>query len=304
MAPQKIVALSTMWGIGRYQNMAPFVDKVREMGFSHIELNYQVTGAMLDELKGCPDLAVSSVHSPCPGQELPDGRWTYRLRMTSQDSVEREPALQSAMDTIDTAVAMGAPVMVVHVGSVPLQDGLEPRLRDMYRNGDAGTPEFRELRDRLLADRDNRKAPYLDAAYDVLRRIVSCAKERGIRVGLESRFYFHEIPNLEEARAFLSEFGGAVGYWHDFGHCENLARLGFTPHRDWLETLGTRMIGTHIHDVIGIADHKAPGMGTLDLGTLSSYLPEDAIRVCELASANTEEQVREGLALLKRAGIA
>jgi len=201
----RVIALSTMWGIGRYEHMAPFVQKVHEMGFTHVEVNYQVTEAMLEELKACPGLAVSSVHSPCPGRELADGRWTYRLRMTSEEEDEWRPALQAALDTVDTARALGAPVVVLHVGSVPLDQGLEPRLREMYNNGQAHTPGFVELRDLLLAQREARKGPYLQTAFERVRRVADYASDRGIKVGLESRYYFHEIPNLEEMLSFMTD---------------------------------------------------------------------------------------------------
>ncbi|MDO8691599.1 MAG: TIM barrel protein [Dehalococcoidia bacterium] len=303
MAQDTVIALSTMWGIGRYEHMAQFVEKTRDLGFTHVELNYQVTAEMLGQLQVCPSLAVSSVHSPCPGRVLPDGRWTYRLRMTSEDDEERLPALEAALASIDTAVAVKAPVVVLHVGSVPLEPGLEPRLREMYKGGQAGTGEFQEVREKLLADRNARKDRYIETALKNLRQLTSYASERGVRIGLESRYYFHEIPNLEETRLFLDEFKDAVGYWHDAGHCENLARLGFAPHRDWLEAFSERMIGTHLHDIDILADHKAPGKGTLDLDSVARYIPPDAIRVCELSSVNTEEEVLAGLAVLTKAGI-
>ncbi len=303
MAKDTVIALSTMWGIGRYDHMSQFVEKTRNLGFTHVELNYQVTEEMLEQLKACSSLAVSSVHSPCPGRALPDGRWTYRLRMTSEDDQERLPALEGALTAVDVAVELKAPVVVLHVGSVPLEPGLEPRLREMYKGGQAETGEFQEVRERLLADRNGRKDRYIETALKNLRQLTGYAGDRGVRIGLESRYYFHEIPNLEETRLFLDEFGDAVGYWHDVGHCENLARLGFAPHRDWLEAFSGHMIGTHLHDIDVLADHKAPGKGTLDLDRVAPYIPAGAIRVCELSSANTEEDVLAGLAVLTKAGI-
>ena len=303
MLRTKPIALSTMWGIGRFDNLATMVEKSHELGFTHIEVNYQVTETMLEELRSVPHLAVSSVHCPCPGRQLSDGRWTYRLRMTAEEEDEWQPALQGALDTVDTAVALGASVMVLHVGSVPLEDGLEPKLRDMYKKGEFRRPEYCDLRERLLAQREARKAPYLDAAYERVRRLVDRAGEHGIRVGLESRYYFHEIPNLEEMALFMEEFGDSVGYWHDVGHAENLERLGFTPHIDWLKTLGHRMIGVHLHDISTLADHEAPGKGDLNLRAIAPYVPDEAIRVCELTSGNSEEDIRAGLAVLRQAGL-
>jgi sugar phosphate isomerase/epimerase len=303
MPGKRQVALSTMWGIGRFEHMADFASRAQELGFSHIELNYQVTGDMLEELVEGSPLPISSVHCPCPGRQLPDGRWTYRLRLSSEDEEERSLALQGALETVDTAVRVGAGLIVVHVGSVPLDEGLEPRLREMHKNGAGQAPEYQELRELLLAQREARRGPYLDASFQSLRQIVDYATDRGVKVGLESRFYFHEIPNLQEAAWLLEEFGDGVGYWHDVGHAENLARLGFTPHEEWLRTLGSRMVGIHLHDIDQLTDHKAPGLGSLDLAAIAPYVPDAALRVCELNNGNSEEEVKSGLALLEEAGL-
>ncbi|MDP2727731.1 MAG: TIM barrel protein, partial [Dehalococcoidia bacterium] len=189
----RVIALSTMWGIGYDERMGQLMDKARDMGFTHLELNYQVTETMLAELRARPGLSVSSVHSPCPGREVSGGRWTYRLRLTAEDEEEWRPALEGALGTVDTAVALGAPVMVLHVGSVPLEDGLETRLRDLYKKREGHSSEFLEIRERLLAQREARKSLYLEAAFERVRRIVDYASDRGVMVGLESRYYFHEI---------------------------------------------------------------------------------------------------------------
>ncbi|MCJ7622607.1 MAG: hypothetical protein MUO76_03820, partial [Anaerolineaceae bacterium] len=63
-----------------------------------------------------------------------------------------------------------------------------------------------------------------------------------------------------------------------------------------------RMYGVHLHDVIGVADHHAPGTGEIDFHTVVKYLPEDAYRACEVMSFNSVEQVRNGVKILKDSG--
>ena len=55
------IGLSTMWVAERFNNIADFVDEVRQYGFDHIQLNYNLTPQMARELPGISALKVSSI---------------------------------------------------------------------------------------------------------------------------------------------------------------------------------------------------------------------------------------------------
>jgi len=57
-----------------------------------------------------------------------------------------------------------------------------------------------------------------------------------------------------------------------------------------------------LHDVIGISDHYAPGLGNVDFRRVAGYLPNDAFRTIEAMSFNPPEQIRTGLKMLAEAG--
>ena len=63
------------------------------------------------------------------------------------------------------------------------------------------------------------------------------------------------------------------------------------------------MIGIHLHDVRGIDDHYAPGIGDLDWDLVARNIPKDAIRVCELANWNAPENVAGAVTFLRSKGI-
>ena len=79
------------------------------------------------------------------------------------------------------------------------------------------------------------------------------------------------------------------------GHAQHLSRLGFYPFEEWLERFASRIIGTHLHDVIGLQDHYPPGLGGVDFDTVAAYLPENAFRTCEISEIYTPLQVKAGL---------
>ena len=84
-----------------------------------------------------------------------------------------------------------------------------------------------------------------------------------------------------------------LGFIYDVGHAETLEALGFFPHEE-LRKYASRMIGTHLHDVNGVADHFAPALGGVDYNMVQSYLPKTAYRAFEVQQWNSFEQMIAG----------
>ena len=78
--------------------------------------------------------------------------------------------------------------------------------------------------------------------------------------------------------------------------------MGFYPHEEWLRRYAGRIIGTHLHDVIGTDDHLAAGLGEVDFKMVAAYLPNEAFRTCEFQHSNTSQQVHAGLRYLAEQG--
>jgi sugar phosphate isomerase/epimerase len=125
----------------------------------------------------------------------------------------------------------------------------------------------------------------------------------GIRLGLENRYHYYDIPSLDEMGELLALADPSrLGFVYDVGHAQHLDRLGFYPHQEWLKRYASRMVETHLHDMKGLSDHLAPGLGDVDFRMVASYLPDAAIRTLELQSTNTPQQVVAGLRHLEQCG--
>jgi hypothetical protein len=73
---------------------------------------------------------------------------------------------------------------------------------------------------------------------------------------MENRFHDSDIPLPDEFDAFFRlGLRQGVGYWHDVGHAQLLAHLGCWAHEEWLGRFTGRMIGIHLHDMVGVSDH-------------------------------------------------
>ena len=297
------VSLSTMWAKGRFGHMAEFVTKAKELGFTHIEANASITPRMLSELLETA-VPISSIHSPCPAVLSSRGIPASSLSLSSLDESERIEAVSFTKQTIDLAASVKARAVVLHMGEVPIDLSLQDRLHELHDGGYAQTKEYNQAKEELIYQRISQVPPYLDAARKSLQELSEYSQQKGIMLGLETRFHFNEIPNMDEMAELLNEASESlVGYWHDVGHAEVQQQLGFSLHEEWLSRFKDRMVGIHLHDVLGISDHQAPGMGDIDWEMVAKYLPPGIIKVCEIGEWNDEEQMQGVVNLLHKEGI-
>ncbi len=293
-----------MWGAqGRYADLGDMVDGVRAAGGERIEINYMPTRAQLEQLLARPDLVVSSVHNICPrptdahGERIPDPS------LVAADDAERRHAVALTKATMDLARRLGSDAIVVHAGELTVLPNDEQRLDELFRAGAENSDEFATLRARIIAARHSVAGPALEQLIVSLRELAPYAEATGVRLGLESRQDYRDIPILDDCNTiFGSVASPMVGYWHDTGHAERQANLGYTPHGAWLKQLGQRLVGVHLHDCLGLRDHLIPGRGRVDFAMVVSYLRTDTVPACEFDYNVEVADIREGLEYFRAVG--
>jgi sugar phosphate isomerase/epimerase len=298
------IALSTMWAQqDRFaSNPRAFAEAARDLGFTHIEISYVMPPDAVAILALGDVLPVSSLHQPAPRVDHA-GRWNHDLNLASLDEDERTAAVGYALETIRIAGEASARAVVIHLGAVA--GGLMEEERAL-RDGFGALPEAdaHDVRGRLATRRAAAVPPHMVAARRSLDTLVSAARKGGVVIGLEDRLHYHEIPSLEETEALLREYEPSVlGYWHDTGHAEVLHRLGLGYRDAWLERLGARTVGSHLHDVAGLVDHRAPGEGDMPWEGIAAGLPPVAIRVFEINQHRPAEAIARGIELLAARGV-
>ncbi|MCI0777301.1 MAG: hypothetical protein J4N95_03905, partial [Chloroflexi bacterium] len=116
--------------------------------------------------------------------------------------------------------------------------------------------------------------------------------------------HYHEFPLPQEALELCADYPvELVGYWHDVGHAEVQARLGYVDKRAWLDTNKERTLGCHLHDVDGLGDHRAPGNGDVEWDYIAEGLPAGALRVFEINQRQPDEDVAGAIAFLRERGV-
>ncbi len=301
-----VISLSTMWAQQpRFDDIELFRKAAAAFGYNAIEVSHSTDQPRLEQLLTTGPIPLSSLHAPTPHMKLADGRQNGDANLADPDEEARKVALAHTRRTLDYAAAAGLKYVVVHLGGVgPVMTPHERELRRLY---DAGTHEgdaVEALREKCRRHRAEGIGVHLDAARRSLRELAEHASRAGVALGLENRFHYHEIPSPEEAEALVADYPNEVaGYWHDVGHAEVQHRIGLIDRHAWFPRLTSRTIGTHLHDVDGIGDHRAPGKGDVDWSYIAAGLPKTALRVFEINQHQTDAAVAAAPEFLRARGV-
>ncbi|HSB66095.1 MAG TPA: TIM barrel protein [Anaerolineales bacterium] len=288
-------SLSTMWAVKNYPDLNDFFTVSRQLGFQKVELNHQVDSAMLSNVS-LDDHQFSSIHEPCPAdistKELVERDWL----ISSIDEESRILGVYAVRKSIDLAKQVGAPVVVVHCGTIPFDRNDEGKLRALYKAGRTNSDGYHQIKSQFEQTRQDLVGPRLKAVKKSLLELIEYATHWNIKLGLENRYHFMDIPSMDEMGELLAlTEPSRLGFIYDVGHAQALDRLGFYPHDEWLKRYASRMFGCHLHDVIGLTDHYAPGLGEIDYKYIAQFLPDNAFRTFEILPGNTLAQVRDSL---------
>ena len=299
-----MISFSTCWNSSRHKNGEDMLKEIRdELGFTHIELGHGVRISLMPGIQKmfeAGEFTFSSLHNFCPlpvevMHASPDCYKFSALRPQ-----ERERAVKQTLQTIDFAERLGAPFVVLHCGEVPMNP-ITDELIALAKKGELLSREYVDRKIQAVKKREQRAPACLERVKDCLKRIVEYAASKNIRLGVEGRRGYEEMPNERELPALLDELNSPVaGYWHDFGHIQIKENLGFLNHEEWLRTIGSRAFGCHLQDVVWPGqDHQPPFAGHVDLGRLVPLLAPECIFVWEMSPRKTVDEIRRSVDLWK-----
>jgi sugar phosphate isomerase/epimerase len=268
--------------------------EISDLGFKRVELSHGIRITLVPGiLKAVEEgvVAVGSTHNFCP---LPMGVLHAApnfFQPSAADDRERDQWLRQTKRSIDFAAQVGASALVCHLGSVKYF-WLEPdRRMTAYRKAhpDAVTSrdkEYADLVSKTVTKLRKSMAPFWQRTQDCIRGVLDYAAERKVRLGLENRERFEELPVDADFPALFSSLPplAHAGYWHDTGHAHLKETMGLVSHRGQLEANATRQLGFHLHDVDAEGnDHQAIGSGSIDFDMVSRFWRPEHIFVIELS---------------------
>ncbi|MDD5561305.1 MAG: sugar phosphate isomerase/epimerase [Candidatus Omnitrophica bacterium] len=292
------LAISTSWSAYRFDDGEKLLFEISRLGFKTLELSFNLSSGMVDGIADSArklKISIESLHNYCP---IPDGLSRPEAlpdcySMASLDKEERLLAVKYAKRSIDTAERVGAKAVVLHCGRVEAFDYTR-QLINLYNQGKNNSAESSELKERMIRERALSSGRFLEQALASIEELNAYARIKAVLLGIETRFYYYEIPNIDEISLILDRFSNSqVYYWHDTGHAQLMENLGLARHKDFLDRYGKRMIGVHLHDILGCQDHLAPSEGEIDFSMLKPYLNKNILKVIEAHHpASTEELIK------------
>ncbi len=278
--------------------------EIRDLGFEYAELSHgtriSLVPGILDAVNA-GEMKISTLHNFCP---LPMGvnHSAPNLYLFSDESPrQRELALKHTFKTLEFAERLKAPLVVLHLGSVEMKEYSE-KLKEMVGAGQKDTPKYQKFCAEVSEKREARKGPFIARLYESLKKIVTEAEKRGIKLGCENREALEELPFEPDFQLLFHELSSpCMTYWHDTGHAQIKENLGFINHAQFLDSQSERLAGFHIHDVQPPArDHCSPGTGTVNFSALKSSVRPGHIKVFEFSPSMPVELLKSGVAHVKQ----
>ena len=295
-----MLSLSTSFGSSDCRDGAALFQAVADAGFNGIELEYRIESPlfhrMLPELERT-GLKVVSIHNyfPIPSIMRHSKGGGDLFLLSHPDKEERLEAIKWTTRTIEHANNLEATAVVLHCGRVEMAPEMK-RLRHYFDTGRIESEEARAFIDQKLQEREQVKSIYVDSLLFSIDRLIRIAEKQNIILGLENRYHYHELPGPDEYEILFSEFsGGPIGYWHDMGHAHANEKLGIVAEGELLKRYSDHLVGIHLHDAVGLDDHRAPGKGEIDFEALRPFLEKDIPLVMELRSGTPDTEITEGL---------
>jgi sugar phosphate isomerase/epimerase len=298
-----VIAFSTCWNSSRNTDGDKMLQQIRNLGFEYVELGHGIRISLMPGIQKMYDagrIKFSSLHNFCPLPVEVMGASPDCYQFSSPYAKERERAVKQTLQTIDFAARLGAPFVVMHLGEVRMRPVTDPLIR-LAKNGELLSRKFVRRKIKAIKTREAAAPIYLSRVKDCLRRILDHAAEKNVKLGVEGRRNYEDIPSERELPALLDEINSPqLGYWHDFGHIQIKENLAFVNHAEWLREVGRRTFGCHVQDCIWPAqDHQPPFSGDVDLLNLVPLLPRDCVWVWELSPRKTPGQIRRSVAAWK-----
>ncbi len=278
------------------------IEEIVDLGFHRIELSHGMTIAKLPGIRRAFQRGLFTccgVHNffPSPVEVMIDAPDAYQF--TSHRRNDRQRAMDMTLRTLETAAEFGAGYLVLHMGSVPMNpDKWTRRLTAMATAGAIHEPGFSKTKIAMVRKREKLAPLYYHRAVEALAAIAERAAEFGVKLAVESRSRFEDMPTEREMLRLQQAFADNpwVGYWHDFGHVQLKHNLGLLDHSEWLSRIAPHLIGGHVHDVEWPArDHRVPLCGMIDFAPLLAHFPRGCPLVWELSPTRDAAEIRNSL---------
>ncbi len=296
-----MLAISTMWNALEQPDGAAVFDALKELGFKNIALSRNLTIEQIEHLKPkfreigqVPPCVIQNYCPILPGILQVDAK-TDNILLSSLDNDERKEAIRRTIQTMQLALEMEISTVILRLGEVDTYDR-SYLMTDLYEYGEREFEAFSKKITEATEWRKRKEAKHHDAVMRSLDQINECALKMQLRIAIENRPQYFQIPNFDEVGLFFEEFyGSPMCYWHDVGHAALQQKLGLCWSQDWLKAYSDHLVGVTLHDLQELEVYHPPGAGDLDWDEIIPQIPPEVVKVVEVEHGDEDEiiQARE-----------
>src|SRR3954465_15259442 len=169
-----MISFSTCWNSGRHTAGDEMLREIKtELGFDSIELGHGTRLSLMPGIQKMFDsgqVRFTSLHNfcPLPVEVMVASPDCYQLSAVSPE--ERERALKQTFQTIDFAERLGAPFVVLHLGTVKMNP-ITDELIALVKAGQMLSREYVRKKVKAVQTREAEAPAYLERVKDSLKRI-------------------------------------------------------------------------------------------------------------------------------------
>ncbi len=301
-----MLAISTMWNALEQPDGAAMFDGLKSLGFENIALSRHLTLEQVEQLKPL-FREIGQAHPPViqnycpilPGTAQSDVARTVvdsdKVQLSSLDNDERKEAIRKTIQTMQLAIDMEIPTVILRLGEVDTYNR-SYLMTDLYNYGEREFEAFNKKVTEATEWRKRKEAKHYTAVLRSLDELNEAALRMELNIAIENRPQYFQIPNFDEVGLFFDEFyGSPMRYWHDIGHAALQEKLGLCWSQEWIKTYAQHLIGVTLHDLQELDPYHPPGTGDLDWDEIFTQIPNEVVKVIEIKQGDSEEimQARE-----------
>src|SRR5437763_2050596 len=212
-----MIAFSTCWNSGRHTCGDEMLREIQALGFNLIELGHGIPISLMPGIQKMFDAGevhFSSLHNFCPLPVELMSASSDCYQFSAAGKSERNRAVKQTLQTLDFAERLNAPFVVLHCGSIAMNP-ITDELIALAQNGKLLSRKYVRKKIEAVRKREREAPEYLTRVKECLKPIAERAAEKNIRLGIEGRRGYEEIPSEREVPQIFNEIAAPhVGYWH------------------------------------------------------------------------------------------
>ncbi len=305
-----MLSISTCWNSHRHEEDGLHMAyEALLLGFDHIELGQGLPAVLIpgfyksitkNKPGAKPFIRFSGVHNFTPAPDDKSGALDRVYELTTQQRAHHDHAVELTKKSIDLAADLEAGHVILQLGPAPMKD-YSSQLVTLMSKGGLYSKAYAALKLEMIQEREGLNGAYFDGVRRALDELIPYARDKGIRLGLESRGRYEQVPTEREMEMLLTEYDSStLGYWHDFGHIQLKENLGLLNHRQYLEKRLPRLIGCNLHDVVWpVEAHAIPFQGDIDFDQLMPLVPKNIPIVWTMNPRRKSDDIKTALATWK-----